>query len=128
MEGKLMRCSINKLKKNTTIRKSTMLTHFQIKALCHILRGIHILESPPYGIHYHMGFTTIWDSRVESAPLSASCSSAQPSPYMGIVIIIFSSQLPYQSSSNTSLFDITLDYPMKTRDVALLLIHLSTQI
>ena len=35
-----------------------------------------------------------------------------------LAILIFSSQLPYQSSSNTSLFDTTLDYVMKTWDVA----------
>ena len=74
-----------------------------------------------YFNHYHMGFIPMWDSRVESAALSASCSSAQPSPHVGIAILailIFISQLPYQSSLNTSSFDTTLDYVMKTWDVA----------
>ena len=49
--------------------------------------------------HHHMGFTTIWDSlpygihelsQHRSAPAVAQLSSAQPSPYMGIVFFSFS--------------------------------------
>ena len=65
-------------------------------------------DSPLYGIH------VLSQQRTARA-------TPQPSPDMGILVIlailIFSSQLPYQSSSNTTI-NITLVYVMKTWDVA----------